>query len=175
MIVCRFLCFFFFFFCFLNLALQNLSHLWINFIWAASSEKCLRGCAKYADSHHPAHAQGLIRAFVLHCYILKYPMILAADRRPWSDCSICQNCLAGTQYEKVTKVILVQNDGSSINCIEYPLSSYLDIILANSSCVCVCFFFFFFFLFFIYLFIYFFKRVLDGKKKKQHILTSNVV
>ena len=56
--VCQVLCqndsvSFFFVFFFLNSALQNLSHLWINFIWAASSEKCLRGCAKCADSHHP--------------------------------------------------------------------------------------------------------------------------
>ena len=34
---------------------------------------------KWADSHHPAHAQGLIRAFALYRYILQYQMTLAAD------------------------------------------------------------------------------------------------
>ena len=43
------------------------------------AEKCFQTCAKRADSDHPAHAQSLIRAFVLHWYILLYPMILLAD------------------------------------------------------------------------------------------------
>ena len=32
-------------------------------IWATS-------CAKYADLHHPAHVQSIIRAFALQSYIL---------------------------------------------------------------------------------------------------------
>ena len=32
-----------------------------------------------ANSDHSAHAQSIIRAFALHSYILKYPMILFAD------------------------------------------------------------------------------------------------
>ena len=34
---------------------------------------------KCADSDHPAHAQSIIQVFVLHSYILLYPMILLAD------------------------------------------------------------------------------------------------
>ena len=30
------------------------------------AKKCLRACAKCVDSHYPAHAQSLIRAFVFH-------------------------------------------------------------------------------------------------------------
>ena len=43
-------------------------------IWARKAKTCLRACAKCADSHHPAHAQGF------ELYILWYPMILLADR-----------------------------------------------------------------------------------------------
>ena len=46
---------------------------------AVSRKKCLRACAKYAESHDPAHAQGFIRAFGLHSYILWYPVILLAE------------------------------------------------------------------------------------------------
>ena len=42
-------------------------------------KKCLRACAKCADSDHSAHAQSLIRAFALHCNILRYSMILFLD------------------------------------------------------------------------------------------------
>ena len=34
------------------------------------AKKCLRTCAKSADSDHPVHAQNCIRAFALHSYIL---------------------------------------------------------------------------------------------------------
>ena len=44
------------------------------------AKKCLRTCAKYANSDHPAHAQSIIRAFALHSYIPRYPMKLLADR-----------------------------------------------------------------------------------------------
>ena len=47
-------------------------------IWAASSKKCLRTCAKWADSDHCAHAKNIIRAIALHSYILHYPMALYA-------------------------------------------------------------------------------------------------
>ena len=30
------------------------------------ANKCLRACTHCADSHHPAHAQGLIRVFARH-------------------------------------------------------------------------------------------------------------
>ena len=43
------------------------------------AKKCIRTCAKCADSDHPAHAQSIIRAFVLNSYNLRYPMILLAD------------------------------------------------------------------------------------------------
>ena len=42
-------------------------------------KKCLQACAKCVVSHHPAHEQSLIRAFVFHWYILYYPMVLTAD------------------------------------------------------------------------------------------------
>ena len=48
-------------------------------MWAVSSEKGAFERAKNAHSDHPAHAQSIIRAFALHSYILKYPMILLAD------------------------------------------------------------------------------------------------
>ena len=32
----------------------------------SQAKKCLQACAKCADSHHPAHAQGLIQALALH-------------------------------------------------------------------------------------------------------------
>ena len=34
------------------------------------AKTCLRACAKCANSHNPARAQGLIRAFALQSYIL---------------------------------------------------------------------------------------------------------
>ena len=49
------------------------------FILAYSSEKCLRTCAKYKDSDHPAHAQRITRAFALYSYNRLYQMILLAD------------------------------------------------------------------------------------------------
>ena len=42
-------------------------------------KKCLRACAKYADSHESAHAQGAILAFTLNSCILQYPIILLED------------------------------------------------------------------------------------------------
>ena len=52
------------------------------------SKMCLRACAKCVDSHYPAHAQSLIRAFVFHWNILYCPMILFAgseepDQTAW--------------------------------------------------------------------------------------------
>ena len=34
------------------------------------AKNCIRSCAKCIDSRHPAHAQNLFQAFVLHSYIL---------------------------------------------------------------------------------------------------------
>ena len=34
-----------------------------------------------ADSDHVANVQSVIRAFALHLYILRYPMILLADSK----------------------------------------------------------------------------------------------
>ena len=44
-------------------------------------KKCLRTCAKCADSDHPSHAQSLIRAFALHWNILQHPMIQLVDSK----------------------------------------------------------------------------------------------
>ena len=41
----------------------------------------IRTRAKCADSDHPAIAQSPVRAFALHSYILKYPIILLANNR----------------------------------------------------------------------------------------------
>ena len=41
----------------------------------------IRTRAKCVDSDHPAIAQSFIRAFALHSYILKYPIILLANNR----------------------------------------------------------------------------------------------
>ena len=49
-------------------------------IWPRQAKKCHETYAKCADSKHPAHAQSIIWDFDLHLYILKYTMILAADR-----------------------------------------------------------------------------------------------
>ena len=47
--------------------------------WSASSEQEPSNMRKFADYDHPAHALSMIRAFALHSYILKYPLILLAD------------------------------------------------------------------------------------------------
>ena len=51
---------------------------WVHYmvIWTEPSEKVSSSMPKTCGSHHSAHAQDLIRAFVLHLYI---PMTLEAD------------------------------------------------------------------------------------------------
>ena len=56
--------------------LINIPSIWYG---PGQAKKCLRTCAKYADSDHPAHAQSIVRALALHSYILWCPMILLAD------------------------------------------------------------------------------------------------
>ena len=48
------------------------------------AKKCLRIWANCRDSDHPVHAQGNIRAFALHSYILKYRLTILAD----SECPV---------------------------------------------------------------------------------------
>ena len=43
------------------------------------AKKSFRSLTKCADSDHPAHAQGIIRAFAHDSYILLYPVILLTD------------------------------------------------------------------------------------------------
>ena len=57
-------------------------------------KKFLRACAKCADSHHPAHAQGFISGLcapLLHSIVSNDSDI--GQQRPWSDCADVQSDL----------------------------------------------------------------------------------
>ena len=47
----------------------------------AKRKSAFEHAQKCAESHHSAHARGLIRVFALERCILQYPMILAADSK----------------------------------------------------------------------------------------------
>ena len=58
-------------------------------------QKCLRACAKCADSHYSAHAQSLIRAIrstLIHSIVCNDGV--SRQRRPRSDCTGCSLILA---------------------------------------------------------------------------------
>ena len=52
----------------------------VNAIYEArQAKKGLRTCATCVVSDHPTHAESVIRAFVLHSYILRYQMTLLVN------------------------------------------------------------------------------------------------
>ena len=57
---------------------------------SCQEKRCLRICAKCADSDHPAHTQSIIRAFALHSYFLVSNDLVSRQWRSSSDCADAQ-------------------------------------------------------------------------------------
>ena len=67
--------------------------------WAASSEKVPSSTRKMFNSHHPAHAQGLILAFALYVYLMGFhtvwsKLLLSAHARV----SFVNNCSRNSSW-----------------------------------------------------------------------------
>ena len=54
------------------------------------AKKCLRTCAKCADSDHRAHVQCIIWAYAFHSYILHCEWFCKRTEKAWSDCADAQ-------------------------------------------------------------------------------------
>ena len=87
------------------------------------AKKCLRVCAKYADSRHPAHSQSLSRAFALLKHSILSNESFCGQRRPWSDCADAQADLR-LRCPHIPKDTLAHGIIHIVSCVYGICSSY---------------------------------------------------